>query len=419
MKQTSAPPKNLLFLSYGEDLLQNKILQNQFVAFAKSFANGRNNVHVHSVVPISRTRLFKNKQWNQDRKTLQASIEASGGTFTYSTLPALASWLYSNLIQFLLFHHMYYYLKLLTILKKNKIQYAYCRGYHAALVMNVIKSLFIKDLKVHFDPRGLFIEEGLYLKKFGPISLKLWRKIEGYLYRNSDLVTFVSEPFERQISENFKIKNSLVVYTHADIEKFERKNTASKTPLVFCYLGQLDNTGWHRTKYLLQLFDVLNKNFDARFKIITQSNHDDIKTQAKEINLEDKLTLTKAKNSTEVAAELAQCHFAVMSYRTSESYLDEAIAATVVASKSGEYLAAGLPMICNSQLRGIADLLERYKVGTTYSIGQESAVVASIKEMLAEYDAISTRARDVAKNHFDLKKNVQFIEDEINRLCAP
>ncbi len=91
----------------------------------------------------------------------------------------------------------------------------------------------------------------------------------------------------------------------------------------------------------------------------------------------------------------------------------------MVASKSGEYLAAGLPMICNTKLRGIADLLERYNVGITYEIGQESAVPPKIKDLMANYPAISTRCREVAKNHFDLKNNIKSIEDEISRICAP
>jgi hypothetical protein len=76
-------------------------------------------------------------------------------------------------------------------------------------------------------------------------------------------------------------------------------------------------------------------------------------------------------------------------------------------------------MICNSELRGIADLLDRFQIGVTYELGHEAAVVGPLRSILSNYVAISAKCREVAKNHFDIKKNVELIEDEINKLCAP
>ena len=131
------PVKNLLFLSYGEDLLQNKILQNQFAAFATQFDREKYGVHVHSAMPISRTRLFKRSEWRSGLAALRQAVESRGGKFSHSTLPGLSNWLYSNLWQFLFFHHLYFYLKLARYVRRHRIQYVYCRGYHAALVANL------------------------------------------------------------------------------------------------------------------------------------------------------------------------------------------------------------------------------------------------------------------------------------------
>ncbi len=417
-KSSSNKKHNVLFLSYGEDLLQNKILQNQFIEFAKNFDGRKNHIHVYSVFPISRTRVKNNKKWNQDLYELKESLAKKEIRFTDTTLPALANWLYSTFWQFWFFHNIYHYVKLWLYFKNNNIQFVYCRGYHAGLAATFIKKWFCPRLKVQFDPRGLFIEEALYHKRFGRLSEKLWRRVEKFICETADLVTFVSEPFEQQLNENYKIKNSMVIYTHADIDKFLIQKTKSP-PLKFCYLGQLDNSGWHLTKYLLQLFKAIHDIYDSELLIITQSDHSDILSQAKALGLEGSVKTVRASGSSQVAELLADCHFAIMSYKPCELYFEQIIAKTVVASKSGEYLAAGLPMICNQNLRGIADLIEHYDLGITYALGEEHKAAQSIEALMKNYGSMSERCREVAKNYFDIKKNVQFIQDEIDQLCAP
>jgi glycosyltransferase involved in cell wall biosynthesis len=409
--------KNVLFLSYGEDFLQNKILQNQFINWAKKLNTNKYNVFVHSFLPISRTRLFQSKLWKKELHELQQDLQNKNIPLTYSYLPGLASWLYSHFLQFFFFHNLLSYAQLLFFIKKNDIQYIYCRSYHSTFAALLVKKLFALKYIVHFDPRSLFVEEGQYLGRISNASLYLWNRIESFLYTNADLVTFVSKPFQAIQKAKFPIKRSEVIYTHVNVDDFSFDPNKKIDTAHLCYLGQLDDSGWHQSEKLFELYSSIAKKIEATLTIVTRSPHAPIKEHIQRLQLKN-VNLYAAQNTKEVSRLLKNCNVSLISYKTLNSELEKTIAQTVVASKSGEYLAAGLPILCFKELRGIAELIETHHLGATYTFGNEARIVEDLQSILENYSEISARCREFAENNFSLENNAQKLENEIDTLCA-
>ncbi|MBY0386185.1 glycosyltransferase [bacterium] len=410
--------KNLLFLSYGEDIFQNPILQNQFIQFAENFDKQKFNIHIYSFMPVSRKRLFENKIWNEQKIALTNRLKQKNISFTINTLPVLASWLYSNVLQFFLFHTPWQQIKLAWYIRRHRIHFVSARSYHAGFMALRVRQLFCMSFKIHFDPRSLFVEEGQLLKKIRGLSLWMWNRIERFIYQKADLVTFVSEPFLEVQNQKYKIKKSLLIYTHVDIEKIKFVVNKPLSPLRFCYLGQLDHTGWHRIQNLFDLFAVLQKEFpDCHLRIITKSDPIPIRQEQEKRNLKN-VEITTSSSISETSQLMENCHFGILSYKNIHSPIEERIAKTVVASKSGEYLAAGLPLICQSQVYGISKVIEKYKTGVSYGPNQENNAAVWVKSNLSDYVNLAQTCRQQAQQLFSLHTHIKPLEKEVDTLCA-
>ncbi len=406
--------KNLLFLSYGEDLFQNPILQNQFIQFAENFDQDKFNIHIYSFVPISRKRLFENKKWNEEKTALQNRLQQKNISFRIRTLPVLANWLYSNVWQFFLFHTPWQHLILAWYIRRHQIHFVSARSYHAGFVALRVRQLFGLKCKVHFDPRSLFVEEGQLLKKIRGLSLWMWNRIEKYVYEKADLVTFVSEPFLEMQNQKFKIKKSLLMYTHVDIEKIKFVENKPMSPLRFCYLGQLDHTGWHRIKNLFDLFEVLQKEFpDCQLRIITKSNPEGIKQEQQMRNVKN-VEIVSSSSLTETSKLLESCHFGLLTYKEnrSQSTFEKKLSSIGFGSKCAEYLAAGLPLLYRREIEGL-DTFAKYKsIGASYLIGEDISLVKDILSIIKNYNNISQNCRSVALAHFNVTNNIKNIQSE-------
>lgn len=413
--KSSSTKKNILFLSYGEDLFQNPILQNQFIGFAENFDSEKFNIHIYSFVPVSRKRLFENKKWNEEKQNLQARLGEKQIVFKVNTLPALANWLYSKVWQFLLFHTPWQHLKLAWYLYKQKIHFVSARSYHAGFVALRVRQLFGMTYKVHFDPRSLFVEEGQLLGKIRGASLWLWNLVERYVYERADLVSFVSEPFLEMQNQKYQIKKSLLMYTHVDIDQIKFVENKPMSPLRFCYLGQLDHVGWHQIKNLFDLFEVLQKEFpDCCLRIITKSNPLPIEEEQKKRKVKN-VEIVSSSSLLETSKYLENCHIGLLTYKdtATQTRPEKKLSQIGFGSKCGEYLTAGLPIFYRSEIAGLDTFVRSSGTGCSYSLQEKSCIVNDIIKIIKNYTSISNKCRLSALKNFNLKSNVLTIESEI------
>lgn len=404
--------KNLLFLSYGEDLFQNPILQNQFIQFAENFNTEKYNVHILSFVPLSRKRLFQNKLWNQEKNELQKRLRQKSIHFTVSTLPALASWLYSTFWQFCFFHTPYQHIYLASYIRKNKIDFVSCRSYHATFAaLTVRRYLDEGKFKVHFDPRSLFVEEGQYLNRIGFLSFRMWILIERELYKKSDIVSFVNSPFMEIKKNQYKIRNAILLYPHTATKlfQFEKKPTES---LVFCYLGQLDNNGWHQIRPLLSLYAELRKYFPkSKLKIITRSPQEPIQQLISQRGLAD-IEIYQSDSLKKTSDILRECHIGLISYKEKhgQKECEQLLAKIGMGSKVAEYLAAGLPIIYNKNLEAIHYLDPDEKFLVPFSPDNYEELQKKLMDTLSHFVEKSEKCQNTARTFFNVETNVNKID---------
>lgn len=409
---------NLLFLSYGEDIVQNKILQNQFIDFIKYFVGEEYSISAHSVMPIARKRIFEFREWKNTVSNVERSMGSRSIVYSYSTVPALASWLYSSCVQLLIVHNLWSYWRLYRKIKVMKVNYIYCRGYHAALAANLLRKISRASYKVHFDPRGMFVEEGIYLRKINRFSAWVWRRIEKFIYESSDLVTFVSKPFASKFLGRYRIKKCLITYTNTNTEQFLHARTSLEIPVTYCFLGHLALGGFYPLKYLLDVFEVLSRKQDSKLVIVTKSAPFPLLREIEDRGMADQVEVIDADTREDVCHILSYCHVGIIPYKPVEGKLERELASSIITIKAAEYLAAGLPIICNGQLSGIADFISEHKIGLNFSIGSEEKLLSQLDHFFERYENNSIYCQELASDYFNYDKNVNLVKSEINRLCV-
>ena len=288
----------------------------------------------------------------------------------------------------------------------------HCRSYHATYAAIMARKYSKQDYKIIFDPRSLWIEECLLKDKI-KIEDKDYmelKKIENDLLNEVDVTVAVSDTM-RQHYESLGVENCRTIYLSAPVEelKSSKKNIFDKVnnkKIKLCYVGSLANNTWHQPKVLFDAYQNYRKYVEnPSLLIITKSNHRLILKEKGEIPLEE-IEIVSTSNAKELGNYLQGCSIGILPYFVPTSTYEILVANTVIASKTAEYLAAGLPVLVNKYCGGAATLINRFKVGISYDpvtfqeINQEN-----IENLLNPQ--ISSEAINIAEDLFCYDKNAQ------------
>lgn len=125
---------------------------------------------------------------------------------------------------------------------------------------------------------------------------------------------------------------------------------------VISYLGSIGS--WYLIDEMMQFFKVINDKLPAaKFLFISPDEHETISYFAKKSGLpENKLIVTKAKRS-EVPTLLSFSKFSVFFIKP--CYSKQSSSPT----KHGEIMAMGIPLITNSGVGDVSDIVEKYHAG--------------------------------------------------------
>ena len=139
---------------------------------------------------------------------------------------------------------------------------------------------------------------------------------------------------------------------------------------------------------------------DAFFRILTMSPVKDAAATLVGIGLDQKDFLISAVNPSEVPAYLRRARLG-LSFRKA-TYSQMAASPTKIA----EYLAAGLPVVCNAGIGDTEELLASAKVGVILRGFDEKSLATAASDALALADEPDVKARSVetAYRYFDLAK---------------
>ncbi|MDQ3458444.1 MAG: glycosyltransferase, partial [Deinococcota bacterium] len=174
-------PVNVLYLVWGEDVVDNGIIHNQVFEQLKLIKELEPGIELVLLagLPLSRSYLKSPRRYKLRLARLKAELEAAKVRARFVTLPVLPRFFYSRAFTLPLFYTAHLLL-VRRLIREHHIDIVHCRSYHAANLMRWARRLLGVSCKLVFDPRSLFVDEGLLFGAFGEGSLhhKLWQGTE-------------------------------------------------------------------------------------------------------------------------------------------------------------------------------------------------------------------------------------------------
>ncbi|NRP37547.1 hypothetical protein XMA121_000132 [Marinobacterium sp. xm-a-121] len=305
-----------------------------------------------------------------------------------------------------------------SLLIKLRADVVHCRSYHAAWAAVSVKKRYNLNYRIIFDGRSLWPEEmALKGKVSQSAGYEHLKDIEKQIIAASDKVIAVSQTMNDYFSQLCPAEKVETVFLSSDTERLTPSEFVAKSPsaIKFCYLGALYKGGWHDPDELLNLFSHLRQTCQgAKLKIITTSSHRALR-QVFEGPVLDDIEFTSTKSLEELRRELADVDFGLMSYFKPESELQITLGKMVMAVKTAEYLAAGLPLIVNNACGGAAAIVNDYDLGISYNSNSFEQLTRERIERLLSVKH-KKRISEAAVGLFDYKNHAQQYSD-IYRQC--
>lgn len=273
---------------------------------------------------------------------------------------------------------------------------------HVPMAMALL-ALRIRSFKLIFDIRGLMAEEYLDsgIWKERSLPFRLVKRLEGAGIKRADQIVVLTERMRAWlISQRLKRSEQIqVIPCCVDFQRFAQTQTTPKNSARFevVYAGSL--IGLYLVEEMGRFFKALKSlQPDAFLRILSVSPAEQGANALHRAGLEDKEFEILAVPPEQVPLHLSAARLGV-SFRKS-TFAQIAASPT----KIPEYLAAGLPVICNSGIGDMDELVEQEGVGVVLRTFDDGAYEeAAVKALALARDAsIQERAQQVARQHFDL-----------------
>lgn len=293
---------------------------------------------------------------------------------------------------------------------RNKIDAVHSRGY-VPLPMALFCT-WVCGAKLVFDVRGLMAEEYVDAGhwKQGSLPFRITKWFERRAFRSADSVIVLTKRIRDILLANSRELQTSRAPVHVipccvAVERFEsgaeratvRERLGITGGPVLAYVGSLGT--WYMGREMVRLFkELLRIRPQATFLVMTQSPEIASELFEREgISRERSVALTV--RSDEVPTFLSAADFAVAFIKPCYSKVSSS------PTKIGEYLAAGLPFICNRGIGDLDDLLDGNAVGALVDSFDEPAYTGAIRAILQilEDPSARQRCRAVAENNFSMQ----------------
>ena len=301
---------------------------------------------------------------------------------------------------------------------KEKVTIVHTRATHGALIGIVPTRLLGK--KFIFDTRGLDSEEyvdGNLIRK-NSILHKILFAIEKYLLSRSDEIVLLSQNAKNLFTEkglSGYIKEGItdVIPCVTDLELFKpgiKKGSSKKDSIDMIYIGSVGT--WYMLDEMLNFFKTaLSISGKISFSIYTQSDKAFVMNRVKSLGIEGLVKVDylrrEALASRLSGADLGVCFIKPVPSKKASS-----------PTKIGEYLASGLPVLTNSGIGDIEEIVKSCNVGAVIDSFTESSykdALTTLKKLLDEKDTVK-RCRETAEKYFSLNNAVEKYDKIYRRL---
>ena len=308
------------------------------------------------------------------------------------------------------------------IIRRHRLQAVHARSHVPATMGLMIKKLL--GTKLIFDIRGLLAEEYVDAGNWQQDSLpfRVTKAMERACIKNADGFVVLTERVKKVLfgpeSNTHKQPDApvFVIPCCADLSQIEEQ--ASKRQEVRAQLGLEDKTvmiyvgkfgGWYLQREMVEFFAKARERVsNLHFLVLSQSEPKLIQEEFARVGIgEDAFTLTQVKPE-EVGGFLWASDFALSFIRA----LPSKVASSP--TKVGEYLAAGLPLVCNSGVGDMDSIVNTFGVGASLDEFCDESYAKATEDVLSLIadEGVKKRCLDAARAHASLQ------EVGIPRYCA-
>jgi glycosyltransferase involved in cell wall biosynthesis len=301
---------------------------------------------------------------------------------------------------------------ILRIMRREGVSILHARN-HVPAVMSALARKF-RGGRIVFDIRGFMPEEytdaGVW-----PENGYLYRglkRVERYLLRVSDAFVLLTEKARDIVfpgcSDTDKLGRPIeVIPCCVDFERFRTVEQISREQLradmnltgrrVIVYLGSFG--GWYMTDEMTDFLAVAHSQDPGTFSmILTQSPRQTVIDRMTSLGIEQENFLVTQVTPDEVPRYLRTADIAISFIKP--CYSKQSSSPTKIA----EYLASGLPVVCNAGVGDLDKLIHEHRVGVLLSEFSRQAYRKALDdiEIMRGDENLAERLRAVARREFDL-----------------
>jgi glycosyltransferase involved in cell wall biosynthesis len=250
------------------------------------------------------------------------------------------------------------------LIRRHRLQALHARS-HVPAAMGLIARRLTR-LRLIFDIRGLLAEEyedaGRWARGSTPFRLTKW--VQRLAIARAAGIVVLTERVRDHLFGEHPGERVHVIPCCADLERIDalrgegervRGQLGIDGPILL-YVGKL--TGWYMEREMAEFFLCARELLPRlHFLILTQSDPLPIETELARLRVtEDQRTITRCAPE-ELGSYLAAADAAVCFIRPTFSKISSS------PTKIGEYLGAGLPLVCGAGIGDVDALLEEYGLG--------------------------------------------------------
>lgn len=382
--------------------LREPLVQTQVLPYLRQISQGGIAVSLLTFEPD------KKHSWTgAETEEWRARLAADGiawTSLTYHKRPSLPATLYDIVVGTL---------HILRLAHQQPIDFLHARN-HVPAVMGWLAKRFTSS-RLIFDIRGFFPEEYVDAGVWpaGGFLYRLTKVVEKKLFRVADGFVVLTEKarailLSSDTKAGFRTKPLAVIPCCVDFARFSNVAASDRDQFraelgltgrrVIIYVGALG--GWYLTDEMAEFLAVAHAQDQNTFSLIlTQSRPDAIADKLKKLGVAESDFLIRQVTPAEVPTYLQAADVALSFIKT--CYSKQSSSPTKIA----EYLVSGLPVISNSGIGDLDEVIAEDKVGVIVPELNRAAyrtALAMVEQLRTEAD-LSARCRASALKRFELK----------------
>lgn len=299
----------------------------------------------------------------------------------------------------------------------NKVDIVHCRSYISSLIGLKLKKKY--GIKFIFDMRGFWADERVDGKIWNlknpvfKLIYNFFKKKEIDFLRNADYTVSLTEKAKKEIQEKREFIESKpeikIIPCCADLNLFRNAYNMSEikkgpginhSDFVLTYLGSIGT--WYMLDEMMDFFKVLLSNKPhSKFLFITTESAESINKSAAAKDIPYEKIIIKSANRKEVPLYLSITDVSIFFIKPSYSKIASS------PTKMGELMGMGIPIITNSGIGDVDDILQKTNAGISIKYFNDEEYLRAVMQIDRLCQIPKENIRQEAEKYFSLNTGIE------------